>query len=161
MAITAWEPSPLATLSGPSSTLPVPRGGVAGPVTSAPGPPAVSLKSFQKYHPFIADGLTTTVTGTGVEVAVAVAVGVEVAVAVGVEVELAVAVAVGVDVGVAVAVAVGVGEGVTTVIGTLTGWLSTVTVAIALLALVELKVELSTPAATVPLVGVIVPLVAL
>jgi hypothetical protein len=39
--------------------------------------------------------------------------------------------------------------------------LSTVTVAIALLLLVELKVELSMPAVTVPLGGVIVPLVAL
>ena len=130
-------------------------------MTSAPGPPNVSVVSSQKYHPFIADGLTTTVTGAGVAVAVAVAVGVDVAVAVGVDVAVAVEVAVGVDVAVAVAVAVGVGEGVTTVIGTLTGWLSTVTVAIALLALVELKVELSRPAVTVPLVGVIVPLVAL
>src|SRR6476646_6977865 len=106
--MTACEPFPLATLSGPSSTLPVPRGGVAGPVTRAPGPPAVSLKSFQKYHPFIADGLTTTVTGTGVGVAVAVAVGVAVAVAVAVGVEVAVGVAVAVAVGVAVGAIVAV-----------------------------------------------------
>jgi hypothetical protein len=119
------------------------------------------VTSFQKYHPFIADGLTTTVTGTGVEVAVAVAVGVDVAVAVGVKVAVAVAVAVDVAVAVAVAVAVGVGEGVTTVIGTLIASLSTPTVATALLLFVELKVELSKPAVTVPLVGVIVPLVAL
>jgi preprotein translocase subunit SecF len=64
-------------------------------------------------------------------------------------------------VAVAVEVAVAVGVGATTVIGTLTGWLSTVTVATALLLLVELKVELSMPEVTVPLVGFIVPLVAL
>src|SRR3954470_17854785 len=124
--MTAWEPSPLAAVSGPSSTLPVPSGGVAGLVTNGPGPPAVSVTSFQKYHPFIADGLTTTVTGAGVEVAVAVAVGVDVAVAVGVDVAVAVAGGGGVAGGVAVAVAGGVGEGVTAVIGTSTASLSTV-----------------------------------
>jgi hypothetical protein len=80
---------------------------------------------------------------------------------VGVDVGVLVGVDVGVDVAVDVAVAVGVGVGAITVIGTLTGWLSTVTVATALLVFVELKVELSRPFVTVPLVGVIVPLVAL
>ena|SRR5678815_1956615 len=95
----AWAPLPEGAVRGPSSTLPVLSGGVPGPVTSAPGPPGVSSKSFQKYQPFIVDGLTTTYAGVGLGVGVGVKMGVNVAVAVGVEVAVAVAVAVAVGVG--------------------------------------------------------------
>ena len=134
----------------------------AGPAPSGSSPGVVPSQALFTYTVL---GATQIAGGVAVAVAVAVgvAVGVEVAVAVGVEVAVAVGVDVAVAVGVevTVAVAVGVGDGVTTVIGTLTPWLSTVTVATALLLLLELKVELSRPLVTVPLVGVIVPLVAL
>jgi hypothetical protein len=51
--------------------------------------------------------------------------------------------------------------GAVTVIATLTGWLSTVTVATAELPLVEVKIELAVPEEIVPVAGIIVPLVAL
>jgi hypothetical protein len=101
--------------------------------------------------------LTTTVTGAGVEVAVAVAVAVEVAVAVAVAVPVAVAVAVEV----AVAVGEGVGVGGLIVIAEQLFSPSTLAQAEPDEVLVEVKVELSMPDVIVPLVGLIVPFVAL